>query len=168
MTRLQLSLSGELQRRRFVAVRTDAPAVAEDAAVEDRARKTVRLTPAIGRVVRVLEAGPQRDRLVVPEHPVAGSRVPPVHVAPAFAGRVQLVEDVVLAVLVAGAVGIVHPVARGSEVAARPPRVLLRQCHASSQLAVGLRQCRVTQRVVAGLLRHGWAVSLLLVPVSAQ
>ena len=47
--------------------------------------------------------------LTPPEDPVAGLRVAPVQIAPALVAGIVLVEAVVLAVLVAGAVRVVHP-----------------------------------------------------------
>ena len=62
---------------------------------------------------------------MLPVHEVAADRVAPGHVSPRVAERVVLVEEVVLALVVDQAVGIVHPVLRRREVELRPERLLI-------------------------------------------
>src|SRR5262245_48965219 len=56
--------------------------------------------------------GPERDRLVFPIDEVLAAKVAPMHVSPTVAVRVVLVEDVIVAVVVDEAVGVVHPIRR--------------------------------------------------------
>ena len=62
---------------------------------------------------------PNGDRLLLPVHEVGGGSVPPGHVAPPVAVGIVLVEEVVGAVVVHHAIGIVHPVLRGRIVVPR-------------------------------------------------
>ena len=70
-------------------------------------------------LLALFQRGPQRDRQVLPVHQVAAARVPPVHVAPRGSVRVELVEEVVPALIEDGAVGIVVPVGRRMEMVDR-------------------------------------------------
>lgn len=137
--------------RQYRIVRVRLPACAVVEAVRDRLRLGARRVPRTflvdarvhrdqRRVARRAEAGSvvrvrddragedflgrvraHGDRLLVPVDEVGAGRMAPRHVAPVGAQRVVLIEQVIAAVLVDEAVGVVHPVALRRVMECGPP-----------------------------------------------
>ena len=88
-------------------------------AVEDH-RRSAEAAFAVGPAGR----GRKRDRLVMPVHHVRADGVSPMHVAPHRRVRIELIEEVVVALPPDGAVGVVHPIVRRKQMKFRPKRIV--------------------------------------------
>ena len=66
---------------------------------------------------------------MTPVHHVRADGVAPVHVAPDGRVRIELIEEVVLALPPDGAVGVVHPVVRRQQVVLRAQRIVRDVCN---------------------------------------
>ncbi len=107
--------NGHLGRRRVLDPGIDK---GWDAVVDDG--RPAEAAFAVGSAGR----GSQRNGLMVPVDHVGADGVAPVHVAPHRGVRIELVEEVVLALPPDGSVGIVHPVVGRKQVAGGAQRVV--------------------------------------------
>src|SRR5437667_1385899 len=76
-----------------------------------------------------------------PMKEIAADGMAPAHVAPFVAERIELVEEMILAVIESEAVGIVHPIRGRRKMKLRPPRLTVKFRAHCRKYSAKIRQC---------------------------